>query len=103
MGGAVFITSGNLLSTSTRAFDYLAERMRPHLRAEVVTTAYAPMDEGGMTFISFESLGTADFLHVLKVATELSHSESASMPESPYLVWWERLLQLLRADVRASV
>jgi hypothetical protein len=102
MGGAVFITSGTLLPTSTRAFDYLIERLRPHLRADVVASAYAPMDEGGMTFISFESLGSADFQHVLKVATELSHSESAATPESPYLVWWDRLLQLLRADVRAT-
>ena len=102
MAGAIFTTSDTLLATSTRVLDYLAERLRPHLPPEIVASAYATMDEQGMNFISFESLSAVEFQHVLRIATRVSQSESVAIAGSPYLPWWDRLLELLRSDARAS-
>jgi hypothetical protein len=101
MAGTILISTEVGLPTSTVVFDYLVENLRKRLPPEIVASAYKPMDEGGMTFIDLKLLGPANFQHVLRAVTELYEAKEVAARKHPYFLWWERLLELLRADVRA--
>jgi hypothetical protein len=103
MGGTILVSKGNGFATSTVDFDYLAERIRAELLSKhplVLAAAYAPLDDGGMTFLSLDAFDS-EFYCIFVEATkqaELKASTDASFSTRSAL--WRQLYDILEGDER---
>lgn len=99
------MSKGHGFATSTVDFDYLTERIRAELRSKhplVAKTAYEPVDEGGMTFLSLEGLDSESFHFFLEATkqAEAKASADASYPKRSRL--WRQLSDALWKDARLA-
>lgn len=103
MGGTILVSKGNGFATNTVDFDYLAERIRAELKTKhpsVLTAAYEPLDDGGMTFLSLEALDGESYRFFVEAAkrAELIASTNASFSTRSKL--WRQLHDMLQGDAR---
>ena len=99
------MSKGNGFATSTVDFDYLAERIRAELMSKdpsVLTAAYEPLDDGGMTFLSLEALDGESYRIFVEatIQAELKVSTDASFSARSEL--WRQLYDMLQTDARLT-
>lgn len=103
MAGSIIISKDVRVPVSTSQFDYLVGRIGDQFDSSgmrVKDEVYLPMEGGGMTFISTESLdsnGLAIFLAaVMRARTASQVEESFPLYENV----WNQLIEKLRQDAR---
>jgi hypothetical protein len=103
MAGSIILDRDHVLGINTHDFDYMVERIRIAYPVEfdaLEEQVFAPMDEGGMMFISLRKQGkegVAAFHSALIRAIERDINEG-TFPFRELL--WEQLLALVRTDPR---
>nr|WP_269112903.1 hypothetical protein [Burkholderia territorii] len=103
MAGSIVISKDVRIPVSTSQFDYLVGRIGDQFDSPdiwVKDEAYLPMEEGGMSFVSTESLnsnGLSIFLAAVTRARTASHAED-SFPLCENV--WGQLVEKLRQDTR---
>jgi hypothetical protein len=105
MGGTILVSKGNGFATSTVDFDYLTERIRAELMwkdPSVLTAAYEPLDDGGMTFISLEALDDESYRIFVEATKQAELKASTDASFSTRSVLWRPLREMLQRDARLT-
>lgn len=103
MAGSIIISKDVRVPLSTNQFDYLVERVGSQfgpLDMRVKEEVYFPMDEGGMMFISAESLNAQDFAAFSRAVMKARVAAQAEASFSTFESVWALLLERLRQDAR---
>lgn len=103
MAGSIVISKDVRVSVSTGQFGYLIDRIGGrfdssgmHVKAKV----YLPMDEGGMTFVSAESLNPSELVIFLKTVVQAKNASQNEESFAMYEDLWNQLIEKLRQDAR---
>lgn len=67
-----------------------------HVKAKV----YLPMDEGGMAFVSAESLNPSELVIFLKTVMQAKNASQNEESFAMYEDLWNQLIEKLRQDTR---
>ncbi len=105
MGGTILVSKGNGFPTSTVDFDYLAGRIRAELMTKhpsVLTAAYEPVDDGGMTFLSLEALDGVSYCIFVEATEQAELKASTDASFSTRSTLWRQLLDMLQRDARMT-
>lgn len=103
MGGSIFVSGSVQVALSTRAFDYLVERVRSQfgpLNLHIIEKVYMPLDEQGMMFISSELLDEKEFAAFSKAAISAMEAARAEEYFSRFETVWNELIDAIRQDAR---
>ncbi|VWB21972.1 hypothetical protein [Burkholderia diffusa] len=106
MAGSIVISKDVRVPVSTSQFDYLVSRIGDQFGLSdiwVKDEVYLPMEEGGMSFISTESLNSNELSIFL---TAVMRARTASQDEGSFLLYegvWNQLVEKLRQDARLGV
>ena len=87
-------------------FDHILDAIRPILQARdwaLADEIYEPVVEGGMDFISVESLSPESYGVFCESAREAYARHLEANPTSPFKRAWSELLDSLSADPRAQL
>lgn len=105
MGGTILVSKGNGFATKTVDFDYLAERIRAELMStypSVLTVAFEPLDEGGMTFLSLEALDDEAYRIFVEATKQAELKASTDASFSTRSALWRQLHDMLQRDARLT-
>ncbi len=105
MGGTILVSKGNGFATNTVDFDYLAERIRAELMTKhplVLTAAYEPLDDGGMTFLSLEALDGESYRIFVEATKQAEFKASTNASFSTRATLWRQLHDMLQRDARLT-
>ncbi|WP_124922062.1 hypothetical protein [Burkholderia stagnalis] len=103
MAGSIVISKDVRVPVSTSQFDYLVSRIGDQFGLSdiwVKDEVYLPMEEGGMSFISTESLNSNGLSIFL---TAVTRARTASQAEESFPLYenvWDQLIDKLRQDTR---
>ena len=103
MAGSIIISNDLILSVSTWQFDCIESQIRSELKLidqSVFEKVYSPLDEGGMNFISAESLSANEFGDFVQAVMKAVERVKKNPHDQDLLSLWEDLLGKLRADAR---
>ena len=103
MAGSIVIYKDVRVPVSTSQFDYLVSRVGDQFGLSdiwVKDEVYLPMEEGGMSFISTESLNSNELSIFL---TAVTRARTACQAEDSFPLYenvWDQLIEKLRQDTR---
>lgn len=103
MAGSIVIYKDVRVPVSTSQFDYLVGRIGDQFGSSdiwVKDEVYLPMEEGGMRFISMESLNSNGLSIFLTAVTRARTASQAEDSFSLYENVWDQLIEKLRQDTR---
>jgi hypothetical protein len=106
MAGSIVISRNARVPMSTGQFDYLVSRIGDQFDSSdvwVKNEVYLPLGEGGMRFISAESLNSNE---LAIFSTAVMRARIASQDEGSFLLYesvWNQLIEKLRQDARLGV
>ncbi|WP_280118954.1 toxin-immunity protein system imunity protein CdiI [Burkholderia pseudomallei] len=106
MAGSIVISKEVRVPVSTSQFDYLVGRIGDQFHSSdmwIKDEVYLPMEEGGMSFISTESLNSSGLSIFLAT---VMRARAASQAEESFPLYenvWNQLVEKLRQDVRLGV
>jgi hypothetical protein len=87
------------------AFDHFAEAIRSCLQRldqALMREVFGPCDEGGMSFVSVESLDAESFNRFAAAASDAFAAEQQANRGSVYWDIWRELLRVLEEDPRRT-
>lgn len=105
MAGAIIVSESAGVSLNGLEFAHIIDAIRPILSVHdnsLVNQIWEPVDEGGMDFISVESLNVAGYQAFYESAREANARELQTNPASPFKRAWGELLETLSADPRTQ-
>ncbi|WP_175818888.1 hypothetical protein [Burkholderia sp. BCC0419] len=106
MAGSIVISKDVRVPVSTDQFDYLIGRIGDQFDSsgmQIKNEVYLPVEEGGMSFISTESLDSNDLAIFL---TAVMRARTAAQAEGSFLLYenvWNQLVEKLRQDARLGI
>ena len=106
MAGSIVNSRNVRVPMSTSQFDYLVSRIGDQFDSSdiwVKNEVYLPVEEGGMSFISTESLNSNE---LAIFSTAVMRARAASQDEGSFLLYegvWNQLVEKLRQDARLGV
>lgn len=106
MAGAILIGEKTGVSMSGVEFDHLVEAIRPFFATNssaIVDEVYSPVDEGGMDFISVQSLSPDAFNSFRSAVLAAFKDELKRNPNSQFQNVWNEVLTKLDSDPRRRV
>lgn len=106
MVGSIVISKDVRVPVSTSQFDYLVSRIGDQFDSSdmgVKNEVYLPVEEGGMSLISTESLNSNE---LAIFSTAVMRARAASQAEESFLLYeniWNQLVEKLRQDARLGI
>ena len=105
MAGTILINDTISVAMSGVEFEHVVEAIRPFLSAKnsaIVDEAYNPLDEGGMDFISVETLNIEDFNVFCDAALSAFGDEMTKNSITEFQSVWNEVLSNLNSDPRRA-
>jgi hypothetical protein len=101
MAGTIRVSKGHSLATSTRVYDFIAEKTRPHFLPDeqhILKEIYHGEDDAAMMFISVKEVDRTGF-NAFYRATKKGY-EQALIEHPDWAVPWKELIDMLETDPR---